>query len=297
MRNRYDLRVTRYICDRHRCKTPIDVESDTFYEFTGPNDPAFWCPRCEDLPKAVLVGTPATALPSHLPLLNRFTLYPVPRLEPSDDVESANLMYRPYSQRSFLRQYIEWVTLNGVESVCNLRSSATCFKKFDSHEQRYTNGIDYELLDECDGSGCQFLRMETIKPVDVAELRCGVLKLLCTREKPFGMCQTNDEANILRNFLLLTGGDHYPMLIPQPSILSGAKRPDFLCFVPITRFQYHTVVVLIDRPGKPKEATEEEEATYSRLGYTVKRILVDWENVNFSYFKAARMLKNYLQTL
>jgi hypothetical protein len=85
------------------------------------------------------------------------------------------------------------------------------------------------------------------------------------------------------------------MLIPQPSILSGQKRPDFLCFVPITKFQYQSVAVLVDRPGKPQKEMDDENALYKKEGYFVKRILVDWGR-RFSYFKAARALKNWVET-
>jgi len=84
------------------------------------------------------------------------------------------------------------------------------------------------------------------------------------------------------------------MLIPQPSILSGAKRPDFLCFVPITKFQYQSVAVLIDRPGKLTREMDDEKALYEKQGYRVYRITVDWET-GFSYFKAARQLKNWVE--
>ena len=84
------------------------------------------------------------------------------------------------------------------------------------------------------------------------------------------------------------------MMIPQPSILSGQKRPDFLCFAPITKFQYQPVAMLVDRAGKPQAAIDADNAIYRKEGYCVKRILVDPEN--FSYFKAARELKNWVET-
>src|SRR6266481_10189618 len=110
MRHQYDLCVTRYICDRPKCQTPIDIPSETLYEFSGVGDSYFWCPTCEDLPSARLLGAPACELPQKLQLLQQFVLQPVPRLEPSDDVNSGNLMYRPYSKRSSLREYLDWLT-------------------------------------------------------------------------------------------------------------------------------------------------------------------------------------------
>lgn len=296
MRHRYDLAVTRYICDREKCQTPFDIPSDALYEFAGADDSFFWCAACECEPHARLLGTPAHELPDTLQLPQQFSIRPVPRLDPSDDVELGNLMYRPYSQRSFLRQYLEWLVFCGVDTACEFQPTATCFKKFDAETQRYTDEIDYELVDDCNGSStCQFLRTETVKPLCENEIVCASIKLLCTKQPPYGLCQTNDEANILRNYLLISGGDHFPMLIPQPSILSGAKRPDFLCFIPITKFQFQTVVVLVDRPGKPERQINNENAIYDNHGYHVRRILVDWDS-GFSYFKAARDLKNWVES-
>jgi hypothetical protein len=296
MRHKYDLSVTSYICDRKNCQTPIDIPSGTFYEFSGAQDSYFWCPQCEDLPCARLLGAPADSLPEKLPLLRQFVLHAVPRLEPSDDVASSNLMYRPYSQRSFLRQYLDWLALSDADSVCEFKPTATRFKKFDPATQRYTGEIDYELEDQCNGLPCRFLRAGTLKPLKDDEVRCPVLKLLCSIKKPFGLCETGDEANILRNYLLISGGEHFPMLIPQPSILSGEKRPDFLCFVPITKFQYKPVAVLIDRPVKPQRTIDTEDALYDRHGYSVYRILMDddWKE-GVSPFKAARELKNWVE--
>src|SRR5258708_6885381 len=160
MRHRYDLCVTRYICDRPKCQTPIDIPSETLDElFTE-----LWCPNCNCEAHARLLGTPASSLPQGLQLLHQFVLQPVPRLEPSDDLNSANVMYRPYSKRSFLRQYLDLLILRGADPVCDFRPMATCFKKFDPVTQRYTDEIDYELVDHCGGSPCQFLRTETLKP-------------------------------------------------------------------------------------------------------------------------------------
>jgi hypothetical protein len=298
MRQRYNLCITKYICGRHGCGSPIELESASLYEFAGPDDPAFWCPKCEDLPHAELVGWPATDLPPRLQLPQGFVLFHVPRFKPTEDLDSANLLYRPYSQRSFLRQYIDWLKLKGIERICEFSSSATCFKKFDPTSQAFTDEIDCDLQDHCDGAPCQFLRFETLKHVSEDELYCAVLKRLCDARGPYRLCQTRDEAQILLNYLLLTGADHFPMLIPQPSILSGWKRPDFLCFVPITRYQYHRVVVLVDRPGKDPKSVEAEQFAYEHQGYLVERILIDWEgDTHFSYFKAARALKNRIEWL
>lgn len=88
-------------------------------------------------------------------------------------------MYRPYSQRSFLHQYLDWLTLGGVNSVCDFKPTVTRFKKFDPEAQRSTDEIEYELEDQCNGLPCHFLRAETLKPLKDDEVRCPVLKLLC----------------------------------------------------------------------------------------------------------------------
>jgi hypothetical protein len=203
MRQRYDLSITRYICDRKNCQTPIDIPSDTLYEFAGIGDSYFWCPKCEDLPSARLLGALASSLPQKLQLFNQFVLQPVPLLEPADDLNSANLMYRPYSQRSFLRQYLDWLNLRGADPSCAFRPSATRFKKFDLVTQLYTNEIDYELVDHCSGSPCQFLRTETLKPLRDDEMTCPTINRLCSTKDSFRLCETGDEANILRDYLLI----------------------------------------------------------------------------------------------
>jgi hypothetical protein len=132
MREKYDLCVTKSFCSRSKCGMPIEIESTSLYEFAGPDDPAFWCLKCNDLPHAQLVGRPAADLPSKLQFQHGFVLSHVPRLELADDPDSSNLFYRPYSQRSFLRQYIDWMKLKNIEPICEVNSLAICFKKFDS---------------------------------------------------------------------------------------------------------------------------------------------------------------------
>jgi hypothetical protein len=198
---------------------------------------------------------------------------------------------------SFLRQYIDWLKIKRLEPICAFGSTATCCKKFDAAIQIYTDELDDEIHDDCSNIQCKFLRTETLKFLSDDEIYCPVLRQLCDMNGSNNLCQTRDEAQILRNYLLLTGSDHFPMLIPQPSILSGRKRPDFLCFVPITRYQFHKVVVLVDRPGKEPKSVEAEQLAYEHERYLVRRILVDWERTNFSYFNAARDLKNLIERL
>jgi hypothetical protein len=295
MRERYDLAVTRYICNRRRCKTTIDVHSDTFYWFSGEGDPNFWCPTCQDFPSVAIVGCPAQDLPQKLQLLKQFDILLVPRLEPADDVDSSNRLYRPYSKRSFLRQYIDWIKGLGLETHCDFRTGASCFKKFDIGLQRYTDEVDYEIIDECDSARCRFLTTQSLKPLRAHDLDCTVLQHLCDTKGPYGLCQTGDEAQILHNYLILTGGDHFPMLVPQAAILTGRRRADFLCFLPITKFQYRPVAILVDRPGKNAKTTEAENREYEGQDYSVYRILIDHDDPSFSYFKAARDLKNWLE--
>ncbi len=290
MKDRYDLSVTRYRCKR--CDTTIDVDSDTFYYFGGVDDQSFWCPSCEDLPQAEIVGVPAEELPTELQLLKGFCLTPVPPAE-MPDVETWNLLYRSYSKRSFLQQYLGWVKLAGAESYCDAASNATVNAKFDRHKQVYTSELEYKIGDTCADTICQFLGSDCVKP---EEVRCSMIRMLCDTKGRYGLCQTGDEAMILQQFLLITGDEHFPMLIPQPSVLKGKKRPDFICFVPVTRFQYQKVVVLVDRPGKDKGQTSKEDADYQSMGFIVRRVLIDPGDQGNSYFKRARELAVWLQS-
>ncbi len=291
MKDKYDLCVTKYSC--RRCRTPIDVESETFYWFSGPYDPAFWCPACEDLPQADAVGVPAAELPIELQLSKGFCVRAVPPAE-MPDVDSWNLLYRSYSKRSFLQQYLGWVKLKGAESHCEPAPHATVNARFDRHKQVYTKKLEYEITDTCADTACQFLRANCLKPEQV---NCSLLRFLCDVKGPYGLCDTGDEAMILQQYLLVTGGEHFPMLIPQPSVLKGKKRPDFICFVPVTKFQYQKVVVLVDRPGKDQAQTSREDADYSGQGFLVRRVLIDPSEVGNSYFKRARELVVWLQSL
>jgi hypothetical protein len=269
------------------------VESDTFYNFSGPNDSSFWCPTCEDLPHADAVGSPAEDLPTELQLLKDFRLRAVPTAE-IPDVDTWNLLYRPYSKRSFLQQYVGWLKLSGAESVCEPASNATVHAKFDRYKQVYTNELECEIEDICADGACHFLGDSCLKPEQVC---CSVVRLLCDVKGDGGLCDTGDEAMILQQYLLVTGGKHYPMLIPQPSVLKGKKRPDFICFVPISKFQYHQVVVLVDRLGKDQRQTSKEDAEYKSQGFLVRRILIDPADHGNSYFKRARELVLWLQSL
>ena len=93
MKEFYDRYSTRYYCDR--CGTPIEIESNSFYEFAGVEDPNFWCPSCEDLPQAEIFGTPAKDLPKELHLPKGFVCRIVPLAEPGD-VKNWNIIYRPF---------------------------------------------------------------------------------------------------------------------------------------------------------------------------------------------------------
>jgi hypothetical protein len=190
---------------------------------------------------------------------------------------------------------MDWLITSGREPRCDFAPSASCSKRFDLALQQYSDEVDCEIVDECGTDPCRFLRSETLKPVASNDIKCPVLTELCNTRGDYGLCQTGDEAQLLQNYIVLTGGDHYPMLIPQASILSGVRRADFLCFVPITRFQFQPVAILVDRPGKDPEKVAQENCDYEREGYLVQRVLIGRDNQGFSYFKAARALKNWLE--
>jgi hypothetical protein len=119
--------------------------------------------------------------------------------------------------------------------------------------------------------------------------------MLCNTQGAHGLCETWDEAMILRRYLCLNGGQHYPMLIPQPSILKGKKRPDFLCFVPLSKFQYQKIAVLVDSPGKQEDALNKETRLYESQDYIVRRIEINSSSKN--YFLEARKLSNWLESI
>jgi hypothetical protein len=290
MKNSYDHNVTLYKC--RRCNSPLEIESNSFYWFCGLDDANFWCPACEDLPQAEIVGHPAENLPIDLVLPKGFTLKIMPLLEPHE-VDNGNILYRPYSKRSFLRQYIEWIILSGG-SPCSLLSDITVSPSFDTAKQVYTSSLDYRIYDSCNCSDCQFLQSKTVKPEDI---KCSIIRMLCDTKSNYGLCQTGDEAMILQHYLMLTGAEHFPMLIPQVSILKGKRRPDFLCFVPLSRFQYCKIVILIDRFGKLKANIDTENNEYQKEGYIVKRISIDPQDYNKSYFKIARELSLWIQKI
>jgi hypothetical protein len=286
MKAAYDRYETRYICTR--CNTPINVASDTFHWFSGPDDPAFWCPTCEDLPRADFPGTPAHDLPAQFQLPKDFTCRIVPLAEPGD-VKEWNLLYRPYSKRSFLRQYAEWMQLKGTET-CHLQSSGAVSATFDPATQGYTNQLTYELQDTCSDAPCQFLRSCSLQP---DEIGCLTIKALCDTKGTYGLCQTGDEAMLLQWYVIITGAEHFPMLIPQASILKGKRRADFVCFIPLSKFQYKQVAVLIDRPGKSPDLLRAETEDYKQAGFEVRRIDIHPEGK--SYFKLARDLATWIE--
>ncbi len=182
----YDKAATRYYCDR--CGTPIEIESETFYEFSGPDDPNFWCPSCEDLPHAVLRGVSAEGLPRELALPKGFSCRLVPYAQPGT-AENSNILYRPYSTRSFLRQYVDWLRFLGANDICDLRSDVAVNATFDTELQQYTNHLEYLISDICHGKPCHFLQMGTVKP---AEPDCKVINKLCNVNDVHGLCETGD---------------------------------------------------------------------------------------------------------
>jgi hypothetical protein len=288
VKDKYFRSLSLYEC--RRCHMPIEVESEQFYWFGGPDDPNFWCPNCQDLPQADIIGAPAEQLPAELHLPKGFTIMIVPPAEPAD-VKTWNAKFKPYSKRSFLRQYLDWVKLSGLGAPCSLNSCLTAFAPFDVVTQQYDNAVIYQVADLCDGRPCQFLRNETMKPTDV---NCDTIWLLCDVRGTYGLCETGDEAMFLQQYLLLSGDEHFPMLIPQPSILKGARRPDFVAFVPVTKFQYHKVAILVDRPGKDANQMRSEENDYEQDGYVVRRVLIDGQG---SYYKKARELILWMERM
>ena len=136
-----------------------------------------------------------------------------------------------------LRQYLGWIRSQGATQECNLASTLDLHAGLDPNTQTYTKDLSYEISDTCGDSRCQFLRGGALQPEDV---ECSTLRHLCDVKGRFGLCDTGDEAMILQQFLLVAGGEHYPVLIPQASIRRGRRRPDFTCFVPVSAVGTHT---------------------------------------------------------
>ncbi|MCF7669778.1 MAG: hypothetical protein K9N48_08395 [Verrucomicrobia bacterium] len=180
--------------------------------------------------------------------------------------------------------------MQGVDPPCQLRSQVLAGAAFDPKAQEYTKAIEYQIADRCGDGDCAFLRQQAISPVDLA---CEVGRLLCDTRGRYGLCQTGDEAVLLRRYLTITGAEHYPMLIPQPSIFKGRRRPDFLCFAPYSKFQYRKVTVLVGPPDKNPDAMAKEDADYRAAGYEVRRIEVG----SRSYYKATRELANWIESV
>jgi len=234
---------------------------------------------------------PAENLPYEFQLPHKFFCNAVPKAELGNH-DDFNYLYRPYSKRSFLRQYIDWLKKNDHHLHCDFTSHVTLETKFDFERQEYTNDIQYTISDTCSNSSCQFLTSKAVKPLDTY---CPTIEILCNIKSEYGLCQTADEAMILKQYLTITGDVHFPMLIPQPSILSGKKRPDFICFVPASKFQYHKVAILIDRPGKDPKSIQDEDKLYKEEGFVVRRIEIS--KPGKSYFKWARDLVLYVNEL
>ena len=122
MKAQYEDGRTRYLCER--CHYPIEVEGDSFYEFSGPEDLNFWCPNCQDLPRASLVGVAATSLPLELRLQDRFTLHIVPTAEPGD--------IRSYCQHATRDLFTDtfWQMTEAKKHVKNVNGSVPQIRMF-----------------------------------------------------------------------------------------------------------------------------------------------------------------------
>src|SRR5439155_22238331 len=137
-----------------------------------------------------------------------------------------------YSKRSFLRQYLDWLLMRSAGLRCRLSSSISAAPKFDLRSQSYSAQMDYQIRDTCGLAACHFLAHAKLKPEFTA---CKVIEVLCSSNSEHGLCDTRDEAALLRHYIEFTGTDHFPMLIPQPALFTGRRRPDALVLRPVTR--------------------------------------------------------------
>jgi hypothetical protein len=65
-----------------------------------------------------------------------FTLGIVPAAEPRDKATWTE-KFKPYSERSFLHQYLDRLKFDGSIAACSLSSSLTAAALFDSYTQQY----------------------------------------------------------------------------------------------------------------------------------------------------------------
>ena len=59
-----------------------------------------------------------------------------------------------------------------------------------------------------------FALIPTLGRAKYNEVVCTAVRLLCSVERPFGLWQIKNEVNILHNYLLISDGNHFPMMIP-----------------------------------------------------------------------------------
>jgi hypothetical protein len=154
-------------------------------------------------------------------------IYPVP---PDLTFAGTAAGYFPYSTRSFIHQASR--ELGGCSHEC--------------YEYGPTLGGEPVFTDICgvlDGEDCQ-----------VADQRCHVFSGWPHAEhscqlwdRVAELCQTDDEANVLRYYLSLVKGRNFPMLIPQARLgIAERRRPDFVLFVPLQSLKYRRYAIELD---------------------------------------------------
>lgn len=165
---------------------------------------------------------------------------------------------QPYSIRSVVTQLSE----SEPEIECRLCSFGKVGK------------LNWE--DWCQGSG----RCHLVSGWSTGQETCPCWEFIST------LCQSDSERQFLHYYLRfaydISGGDEFPMLIPQVRLATGRIRVDFVAFVPETRWKWHWYAIEIDTPiHHPRDDEVERAEIIRNEGYILKRITpekkwLDW---------------------
>jgi hypothetical protein len=103
------------------------------------------------------------------------------------------------------------------------------------------------------------------------------------------------EQRFLHQYLRLVKDRQFPMLVPQASIGIGERRrPDFVIFIPLQRWNYRWLAIEIDgsHDETKAEADEQRNAYLKTQGYEVFSVRPLTGN---GYFEEARRLVEHVE--
>jgi len=137
--------------------------------------------------------------------------------------------------------------------------------------------LDWE--DWCAGSG-GYHRCHLVSGWSTGQETCPCWEFISN------LCQSDNERQFLHHYLRfaydISGGDEFPMLIPQARLATSRIRVDFVAFVPETKWDWHWYVIEIDTPTHhPREDEEERAEIIRNEGYILKcftpeKLWLDW---------------------